>query len=141
MNRVQRLSWGLVPLFVSFCVTAQGQGASNDPPAASTDRLPAEMKGLWSMNSPFYTGRSGGCDWSVKIEKQDADGTIAGKLSFCGNYCNADNAPMQGTYREGTLVMKAELGSQCTIRPFELVKGKKHRFEQVWPNGATFYLD
>ena len=93
------------------------------------------------MNSPFYSGRSGGCDWSVKVEKQDPDGTIAGKLSFCGNYCNANNASMQGTYRDGTLVMNADRGPQCHNRPFELMKGKKHRFERVLPDGATYYLD
>jgi hypothetical protein len=115
--------------------------------AAAQEPLPAAMSGRW-IGMGGQGAKAGGMmpidfAWSVKITKQNPDGTIEGTLSYAGPQCSAKDAPMTGKYVGKQLQMTVQLEpkAQCGVVNFRMQKaGGKHLFEGKGQN-RTGYLD
>ena len=74
------------------------------PDLLAQDKLPQAMSGTWSgVSRAGQVGQATfGGTWSVVIDKQNPDGTIAGKATWEGaRACALDNDPITGTF-DGT---------------------------------------
>ena len=74
------------------------------PGVAAQERLPQAMSGKWSgVSRPGQAGQTPfGGTWSIVIDKQNPDGTIAGKATWAGaRACTMDNEPFTGKF-DGT---------------------------------------
>ena len=75
--------------------------------------LPATMTGTWyATNVQASSGRYNptGGTWSVVIDKQNPDGSIAGKMTWSGSrLCDASNEPITGRYEGTQLTIRATL--------------------------------
>lgn len=95
------------------------------------EQLPTELQGRWVGMSK--AGKMPiDFPWSIKITKQNPDGSIEGTLSYAGLGCSAKNAPMTGTFNGKDLTVKAPLEpqAQCKTPTFRMHKsGGKHMFE------------
>jgi hypothetical protein len=81
--------------------------------------------------------------WSIKIAKQNPDGSIDGTLSYGGPQCSAKDAPMTGTFDGTELKVTAQLQppAQCGKQTFRMRKaGGAHLFEGE-STGRKGYLD
>jgi hypothetical protein len=104
--------------------------------AVAQEKLPAAMTGRW-IGFGGQGARQGGripvdFAWSIKIAKQNPDGTIEGTLSYGGPQCSARDAPMTGTFDGTELKLAAQLEPkvQCGVQTFRMRKaGGKHLFE------------
>ena len=81
------------------------------PDLAAQDKLPTAMSGSWSGVS--RAGQAGqtafGGTWSVVIDKQNPDGTIAGKATWGGGrICTMDNEPFTGRFDGTQLTIVAQ---------------------------------
>lgn len=89
-------------LLQSAIVLALLAGVAPDLPAQ--EKLPQAMAGKWSgVSRQGQAGQSTfGGTWSVVIDKQNPDGTIAGKATWLGSRsCTMDNEPFTGNF-DGT---------------------------------------
>ena len=75
--------------------------------------LPNAMAGTWhTTNAEAASGRYNpyGGTWSVVIDKQNPDGSIAGKMTWSGSrLCDANNEPITGRYEGTQLTIRATL--------------------------------
>lgn len=83
--------------------------------AIAQEQLPKAMAGTWDTTNqaaPAASGRivpSGGT-WSVVIDKQNPDGSIAGKMTWSGSrLCEANNDPITGRYDGTELTIRGTL--------------------------------
>ena len=98
-----------------------------------------ELKGNWDWRG---FGNSMTNRWSLTIETYDpATGAVGGKLTFYGEKCNARNVPATGSYKDGVLTIKGNMGFQCHNDPFVLQKGPPGRLQGTWANNTKYYLD
>jgi hypothetical protein len=103
---------------------------------AAQEPLPASMAGRW-VGFGGEGAKAGGrmpidFAWSIKITKQNPDGSIEGTLSFGGPSCSAKDTPMTGTFDGKELKLTAQLqpAAQCGEQTFRMRKaGGKHLFE------------
>lgn len=103
------IRWFIVALAYCLCTTAFGQ-----------EKLPKEMVGT----ATSQTLRGGSLDWSITIDSQDPDGTLKGKLSWGGNFCNVVDRPFTGTYRDGALEITSDSDqARCGIIKVSLKRG------------------
>lgn len=110
------------------------------------EQLPKAMSGNWTGT---FIGKGGnpvdaGGTWSVVVDKQNADGSIEGKMTFSGRFCAMDNAPMTGKYDGNELTMKATFKDQmpnggCREAGFILKKIAGNRFEGTIPSTSAKY--
>lgn len=111
------------------------------------EQLPASMAGRW-IGMGGGGAKQGGkipidFAWSIKITKQNPDGSIEGTLSYGGPSCSAKDAPMTGTFNGKELKLTAQLQppAQCGKQTFRMKKvGGTHLFEGESP-GRKGYLD
>lgn len=111
--------------------------------SAAQEQLPPSLAGRW-----LGMGKQAGkipidFAWSVKITKQNPDGTIEGTMSYGGPQCSAKDAPMTGTFDGTELKVTAQLqpAAQCGKQTFRMKKtGGKHLFEGSGQNREG-YLD
>jgi hypothetical protein len=90
-----RLPRWLHPVIVLVLLAIAG------PYAAAQDKLPAKMSGKWNGTFPGKGTPFGGT-WSVAIDSQEPDGSVAGKVSWAGApHCIMDNEPFTGKF-DGT---------------------------------------
>ena len=114
---------------------------------AAQDKLPAAMSGRW-IGMGGEGAKQGGripidFAWSIKIARQNPNGTIEGTLSYGGPQCSAKDAPMTGTFDGTELKLTAQLEPkvQCGVQTFRMRKaGGKHLFEVKGQNREG-YLD
>jgi hypothetical protein len=114
---------------------------------ASQEPLPAAMSGRW-IGMGGQGAKAGGkmpidFAWSVKVTKQNPDGSIEGTITYGGPQCSAKDAPMTGKFDGTELRMTVQLEPkvQCGVQNFRMQKaGGKHLFEGKGQN-RTGYLD
>jgi len=114
---------------------------------AAQDKLPAAMSGRW-IGMGGEGAKQGGripidFAWSIKIARQNPNGTIEGTLSYGGPQCSAKDAPMTGTFDGTELKLTAQIEPkvQCGVQTFRMRKaGGKHLFEVKGQNREG-YLD
>ena len=108
------------------------------------EKLPAELQGRWVGTAKGSVGQMPiDFAWSIKITKQNPDGSLEGTMNYAGPGCSANNAPMTGTFDGTELAVKATLEPQarCRTQTFRLKKtGGKHLFEAKQRNREG-YLD
>ncbi len=104
---------------------------------SAQESLPKALKGEWT--SPYVA------EWSVRITKQNPDGSIEGTASYYGKLCGARDAPMTGTFDGTTPVTRTDLDPKpaCGKAVFRLKKGgSKHWFEgKSQSSGYDGFLD
>ena len=111
------------------------------------EQLPAAMNGRW-LGMGGQGAKQGGkmpidFAWSIKITKQNPDGSIEGTMSYGGPQCSAKDAPMTGSFDGTELKFTAQLEpkAQCGVQTFRMRKaGGKHLFEGKGQNREG-YLD
>lgn len=111
--------------------------------SAAQEQLPPALQGRW-----LGMGKQAGkipidFAWSVRITKQNPDGTIEGTLTYAGPQCSAKDAPMSGKFDGTELKVTAQLEpkAQCGVQTFRMRKaGGKHLFEGKGQNREG-YLD
>lgn len=90
------------------------------PEAFAAEPLPKSMDGRWAAT--LSSGQQIGNIWSLSVEKQDASGTLQGKLSYYGTFCGAKDEPMTGSFDGSELRITSSLrantntdraGGQC----------------------------
>ncbi|MFS8081905.1 MAG: hypothetical protein ACMG51_00525, partial [Ginsengibacter sp.] len=84
----------------------------------AAEELPRELSG-----SAMNAGNTRGIvrPWSVVIDSQHEDGTIAGTLTWSGVDCRLQDASFSGSYREGALHIQVPRSSpKCGILKIDL---------------------
>lgn len=98
MSKIGRL---IVAFGCCLCSTAFAQ-----------EKLPKEMVGTGTSQ----TLPGGSLNWSITIDSQDPHGTLNGKLSWGGDFCNLVDRPFIGTYHDGILEITSDSDqSRCGI--------------------------
>jgi len=131
-------------LLLALCAVV---GSLTFAQTAAQDKLPAAMSGRW-IGMGGEGAKQGGripidFAWSIKIARQNPNGTIEGTLSYGGPQCSAKDAPMTGTFDGTELKLTAQLEPkvQCGVQTFRMRKaGGKHLFEVKGQNREG-YLD
>jgi hypothetical protein len=114
---------------------------------AAQEPLPAAMSGRWT-GMGGEGAKAGGripidFAWSIKITKQNPDGSIEGTMSYGGPQCSAKDTPLTGTFDGKELKLTAQLqpAAQCGKQTFRMRKaGGTHLFESKGQNRQG-YLD
>ena len=108
------------------------------------EKLPPELQGRWVGTGKGSVGQMPiDFAWSVKITKQNPDGSLEGTMNYDGPGCSAKNAPMTGTFDGTELAVKATLEpeARCRTQTFRVKKtGGQHLFEGKQRNREG-YLD
>ncbi len=74
--------------------------------ALAQSELPKAMKGSWSGVGERMNPING--TMSVTIDKQNPDGSIAGKMTVSGQFCGMKDEPMTGRFNGTVLTLQAE---------------------------------
>jgi len=111
--------------------------------AAAQDKLPAKMSGTYSGTTPGRGAPFGG-NWSVVIDKQEADGSVAGKATWEGRQCTMDGEPFTGRFDGTELTIVAQFrdkmpNAQCPKARLVLKKGSGNEFEGTIPGSNLNY--
>jgi hypothetical protein len=74
--------------------------------------LPTSMSGVWAVPA----NRNITNQWSVKLERQEAGGAVAGKLTWWGLTCGADGEPFTGSFDGRKLQLRSMLRENVNTR-------------------------
>lgn len=99
-------------VFVKGVVVFAGAVVAVTGLRAQSAALPSSMSGMWVIPA----NRNITNQWSVKLERQDAGGAVAGKLTWWGMTCGADDEPFTGTLDGPNLQLRAMLRENVNTR-------------------------
>jgi hypothetical protein len=107
------------------------------------DKLPAKMSGTYNGTTPGRGTPFGG-NWSVVIDKQEADGSVTGRATWEGRQCVMDGEPFTGRLEGTELTIIAQFrdkmpNAQCPKARLVLKKGSGNDFEGTIPGSPLNY--